>query len=245
MKKIDILGKFLINNIDILEPSSSSGTNPTYPEFDLYPRDFLKFAKVELNHSNIIEDNLIHIINCLSHLKRALDCQLDFFLYQINLYELIKKKNLKFDKKLDFLKKAGVIESSSISRLNYLRNKMEHHYKIPEIAEIEVYFDLVNAFISVIESTTTFFLFNYHVQIESKNEDLFTVFDLGYVFNKNPKITFSVKHKDKTKNFSVDVYPSEQSEFVYYLRALLHIAKLGYMKKEFILEELNYNEDQY
>ncbi|HDR8171058.1 TPA: hypothetical protein QC096_002228 [Bacillus thuringiensis] len=238
MKKIETLKTFLIENIHYLEPEGSSGTFPTHPEFDLYPRDFLKFAKTELNFLKEKKENLIHIINCLSHLKRAVDCQFDLFLYHLNLYELIKEKNLKFDKKLNFLKDIGIFESTSISRLNSIRNKMEHHYKIPDIVEIEVYFDLVNAFISIIESNLTLFLINHEVQIGSTNEEKFNFFNLEYVFDKDPKIIFEVKHLDEMKDFSVSVDASEQSEFAYYLRALFTMLKLDYMKRDFILNEL-------
>jgi hypothetical protein len=38
--------------------------------------------------------------------------------------------------------------------LNTVRNKMEHSYEIPKIQELEVYFDLVVAFVAVLEKTT-------------------------------------------------------------------------------------------
>ncbi|PGS18932.1 hypothetical protein COC59_29880 [Bacillus cereus] len=238
MKKIETLKTFLIEHIDYLEREGSSGIFASYPEFDLYPRNFLKFAKIELDFLKEKEENLIHIINCLSHLKRAVDCQFDLFLYHLNLYELIKEKNLKFDKKLNFLKDIGIFESTSISRLNTIRNKMEHDYKIPDILEIEVYFDLVSAFISIIESNLNIFLFNHELQIGSNADEKFHFFSLEYVFDKNPKIVFEVKYLDKTKNFSISVDASEQSEFAYYLRAHLTMLKLDYVKKDFILEEL-------
>lgn len=244
MKKINLLRDFIIENFDLLERSSSWGTSLKYPEFDLLPRDFLKFAKDELYNSQLKDEKLIHIINCVSHLKRALDCQLDIFLYQLNLYELAKRKNFGFDKKLEFVKNVGVIESSSISRLNNIRNKMEHHYKVPEITEIEVYFDLVNAFISAIESALILFLFNCEIQVESTNKDTFKWFDLHYVFDKNPKITFKISYANPSEATSVEVESTEQITFAYYLRVLIHLAKLDFMKKDYILEELKYKTDQ-
>ncbi|MEH7711181.1 hypothetical protein [Bacillus velezensis] len=84
-EKIKLLKNFLIENIDIMEPSGGSGTHLSYPEFDLTPRDFLEYAKIELQHSVNNPGSPIHIINCVSHLKRAIDCQLDVFLSQVSL----------------------------------------------------------------------------------------------------------------------------------------------------------------
>lgn len=238
MEKKDILKNFILNHLDIMEASGSSGQSLDFPKFDLYPRDYLKFAKVELDSSNEKDDNLIHIINCLSHLKRALDCQLDIFLYHLNLYDLVKDKNLKFDKKLNFLKDIGVFESTSLSRLNYMRNKMEHNYKTPEIEEIEVYYDLVTAFILVLESIVTIFSSRYEIEVDSIDEDQFRFFRLYYSFETNPKIIFNPLFKDKTKEYSIEVHVSEQEDFAYYLKVLLLLARLDFMKKEYILEAL-------
>lgn len=59
----------------------------------------------------------------------------------------------KFEKKLEFLKAAGVFSSRSLARLNTIRNRMEHDYEVPKVADIESYFDLVAAFVSVLELT--------------------------------------------------------------------------------------------
>ncbi|KVD85752.1 hypothetical protein WS63_22400 [Burkholderia stagnalis] len=57
------------------------------------------------------------------------------------------------DRKLGFLKKAGIFRSRSIEKLNTLRNRLEHHYEIPKVEDVEVYFDLVSAFVGVVEAT--------------------------------------------------------------------------------------------
>ncbi|MCY7988575.1 hypothetical protein P8844_06345 [Bacillus spizizenii] len=236
MNKIDELKEFLKENIHNMVIDGGVGSSLPCPDFDLLPRDFLKFAKNELDNLNKNKDNLIHIINCLSHLKRALDCQLDTFFYQINLFNLIKKRNLSFDQKVFFLKNARVIDSSSISRLNYIRNKMEHHYIIPKIEEIEVYFDLVNAFILVLESSTAFFSIHHTITISLENEGSYNYFSFSYVFDEHPKIVFEANYLD----FKITVDPSEKNEFVYFLRAFILLGKLDYMQKEHMLEELDY-----
>ncbi|SEO09205.1 hypothetical protein SAMN04489762_3469 [Terribacillus saccharophilus] len=236
MNKLETLRQFLKENIDDFEPSSSIGTSFSNPDFNLLPRDFMSFAKTELEKMKASENNLIHILNCLSHLKRAIDCQIDVFLHQLNLYNIIRKKNLKIDKKLEFLKNIGIIESSSISRLNAIRNKMEHHYKIPDIIEIEVYYDLVNAVVSLIESNIFIFLYNCEVQIELMN-GYYKWFNLEYRFNQ-PGMVFKVSHEDKNRDFSITVNVSEQLEFAYYIKTLLILGRLGFQNNDVIREEL-------
>src|SRR5207253_10026501 len=94
-----------------------------------------------------------HLINCLSHLKRAMDCQVDTFLHCYNLFKLFSNRNLGFGKKLDFLRATGVFNSKTLARLNTIRNRMEHRYELPTVQDIEVYYDLVAAFVAVLDRT--------------------------------------------------------------------------------------------
>lgn len=143
----DKLRDFLRNHLEELSIMVQPG-NPELPEFELYARDFLRFAELELNQN--LESSLI---NCVGHLKRAIDCQLDVFLRVYGLDKVFNKNNLKFEKKLDFLRDVRVFSSRSLTRLNTIRNKMEHSYEVPKIQEIEIYFDLVSAFVAVLERT--------------------------------------------------------------------------------------------
>lgn len=144
-------------------------------------------------------------------------------------------------KKLNFLKDAGIIEANSIARLNQIRNKLEHEYKIPDIVEIEVYYDLACAFITVLEATTTFFFFYNEIEIESNNLEKFKFLRISYHFDTVPYISFEVSYNDNTENLCIEVKASEFKVFPYYLKALLQLSKLGYTKNEFIIKELQYN----
>src|SRR4051812_38900668 len=73
------------------------------PEFNLFARDYLEYAEGELRSPTGLSR-----LNCVSHLKRAMDCQLETFLHYFGLRELFRKRNLGFDRKLEFLKAAGV-----------------------------------------------------------------------------------------------------------------------------------------
>ncbi|MEM5657280.1 hypothetical protein AAHB50_07150 [Bacillus toyonensis] len=98
------LQQFLSENLSEMFVDTFSGTSLKFPEFDLYARDYLRFAEHELlqiqNKSTSLDH--IHLINCVSHLKRAIDCQLDTCFYILNL-NTVKKNNLSLKIKLNFL----------------------------------------------------------------------------------------------------------------------------------------------
>lgn len=142
---------FILLNWDKMTRDGGSSQSPNLPEFDLYARDFLGFAEAELNEY-IKEKKPAALINCISHLKRAAECQTDIFLHVFSLYKLFIKRNLGFDRKLEFLNAAGVFSTRTLRRLNTLRNKVEHTYELPKVNDIEAYFDVVTAFVAVLES---------------------------------------------------------------------------------------------
>lgn len=84
-----------------------------------------------------------------------MDCQLDTFLSAFNLNKIAGKSRLSVGNKIDFLENIGAFSSRSLRRLNTIRNRMEHEYEVPKIGDIEVYFDLVTAFVAVLESILT------------------------------------------------------------------------------------------
>lgn len=146
---VDDLKVFLKNHLDTFEGSGKSNPLAVDARFELSPRDYLSYASEELD-----KNTPLSLINCVSHLKRALDCQLDSFFHIFNLYDLFKKKNLKVQKKLEFIGAIGFLNSRALVRLNTIRNKMEHQYTVPDIQDIDVYFDLITALVQLLEYAT-------------------------------------------------------------------------------------------
>ncbi|MGE7092553.1 hypothetical protein ACQKII_14130 [Lysinibacillus sp. NPDC048646] len=241
MDKIKILRDFLTSNFHNIQYDGSGGIGVEFPNFEIFPRDFLRFARIELNSITSHDiNNSIHIINCVSHLKRALDCQFDLFLYQINLFNFSKSNNLRFNHKLDFLRNSGIIESRSMSRLNQLRNRMEHEYKVPIIQDLESYYDLVSASISVIESATANITGHNKLWLVS-TDNSFDSLTFKYNFEETPNISINITFSDATEEINIKVTPNERDVFAYYLRAFLLMASLDFRRENFILEELQFN----
>lgn len=138
---------FLQKNVYFLEMTSGSGQIVSLPDYEIHPREFLEYAEMELDDLKTNKS----VVNCVSNLKRAIDCQIDIFLFSLNILQIYKKRKLGIDRKLGFIEKCGIFSKFSLSRINTIRNKLEHKYEIPDIEDIYVYFDLVTAFITVLE----------------------------------------------------------------------------------------------
>ena len=149
LTKSERLRSFILENVDSLEFEAFYPPFDEVPDFELHARDYLQYAKEEIDRGADI-----NLIDCISNLKRALDCQVDSYLHTFNLLALVRGKNLGIDKKLEFLSKVGIFSSRSLSRFNTIRNKIEHEYKAPHIEDIDVYFDLISAFASILERAT-------------------------------------------------------------------------------------------
>ena len=118
-------------------------------KFEVQPRDYLGFAENSLKVNNVEST-----INTITHLKRALDCQVETFLSTHNLLNIIKKKrsSISMAKKLGFVGTLGLFSSESLIRLNSMRNKIEHEFYVPQISDLNIFFDLTFAFIIIAEN---------------------------------------------------------------------------------------------
>jgi len=240
----ELLKQFVLSNLKHLVEDSGGLEAISLPHFKLYPRDYIGFAELELQ----TRDNR-SLINCIAHLKRAVDCQLDSFLHVLGLAKIFKKRNLKFDKKLEFLEASGVFSGRTLSRLNAIRNRMEHDYEIPEIHDLEAYFDLVVAFVSVMERTILIIGQNEReyliVRSDEDYEDLKEFdgmkiakywFTITYDFAKS-RITMEWKTEVGEKSLVADT--SDIEEFAYFLRVLILLSQRdAFASDKYIISQL-------
>src|SRR5262245_18707646 len=121
MSKKEQVRNFLLNYLHTFEIEGGGGSVPNLPDLDLYARDYLEYAEECLNNYQTATDEdqkRFHLMNCVSHLKGAVDCQVDTFFYVFGLSSWFKKKGLGFDKKIDFIRQCGFYTAKSLSRLN-------------------------------------------------------------------------------------------------------------------------------
>ncbi len=136
--------EFLEKHLSTCHHDGCAGMNLDFPDFDLMPQDYLDYAEEAL--STPTEANRI---NCISHLKRAIECECDTFMAVLNLKKQAKKLN--FPLKLELIDHLQLMPSRSMKELNRIRNKVEHEYSIPNVNDLTIYFDLIAGFIAALE----------------------------------------------------------------------------------------------
>lgn len=169
----------LIATLPQVYPQGGSGAFLEFPSFDLLPQDYLKFAE-----SHLGKDSPEEKINCVSNLKRAMECEMDTFFHILGIGPLVKRKNLSFDQKLSFVAEIEIYKSRSLEILNRIRNKIEHDYAIPELPEIELYFELVYAFISVLDSAMFMYAHNADLEYSRETRTILVDLKVGYSHEK-------------------------------------------------------------
>jgi hypothetical protein len=218
-EKTDILKNFIAEKIYDFSVMEQDGGFREIPSFEIYPREYLRFAEQELETPN----DTRHLINCISHLKRAMECQIDIFLHSFCLLNVFQKRNLGIDKKLELIQETRVATARTLSRLNTIRNRMEHAYEIPKLHDIEVYFDLVTSFVVILERARTF---------SSLTDLKFELYD-DDKGDKKPYGYFSIKYDYEKLNISVQWESENNSNGL--VAELKDIQEFGYFFRVFIL----------
>ena len=207
----DIIKLILIT--DNIETDTITESNITIPIYDISAEEFLNYAK-----NSITKETKEDIINAISNLKRALDCKMDQFFESLNIRKIFKKNNLKFEQKTKFLSDIELISTYSINKLNQIRNKMEHEYKIQKINDLYTYYELVSNIIKTIDLYLELLYINgkINMTLNIKNNQYYFIveynieecgFEIELIeWDKRPyghrkTITIYLDNKESTNNF--------------------------------------------
>lgn len=155
-----------ILRMDKIERDASHGSDISIPIYDISSEEFLDFAQ-----NAISSETKEGIVNAVSNLKRALDCEMDMFFESINIKRIFDKKNLKFEKKTEFLADIGLFPIQTINKLNFMRNKLEHEYKTPEIYDLHTYYELVWSVVKILDLYLELLYTNGEINLELYNEN--------------------------------------------------------------------------
>ena len=85
---------------------------------------------------------------------------------------------MKFEKKSQFLADIGLFPIQTINKLNFMRNKLEHEYKTPEIYDLHTYYELVWSVVKILDLYLELLFTNGEVNLElhiGKNVYYFTM----------------------------------------------------------------------
>lgn len=118
---------------------------PEYTEisFDVTPDEYLSFAERDL----AIGDEH-HLINALTHSKRALDSQVEVLLLGFGLRAKAKREHLGIPAKLELIKNIGIVAPRILNKFNRSRNLIEHEFAAPSKQEVEDFVDVVTLFLA-------------------------------------------------------------------------------------------------
>lgn len=231
------LKTLIIDNLHHVAFLEGSRVHLQFPTFELMPFDYLEYAERELENRSKVSR-----INCVSHLKRAMECELDTFLHVLNLSSKVRPSN--FPTKLDWVGSMGVFNSRSLRKLNIIRNKVEHEYSIPDIDDLEIYFELVNAFIHTLEGYA--FILAAHAEMEwfPKEEQLypslkpetFRKFIIKYSFQE-PLISYRIYVGDNEQELVFQ--PDKKDDFLFAVRAFFLLCRAtALVSDDYVVKEL-------
>lgn len=175
LPEVTMLEAFKLARLDLtkLVFLPSGGTNINFIEFDISPRDFLHYAKIDF-HSK----SEAGLINALSNAKRAIDCQIDTVFSSMGVDYLNLPKSLeifvncfKFEAdlsyKLKIIQGLNLAPSLIIADARNLRHALEHKYQKPEEKAVKNAIDVADLFIRSIEGT----LKTRYTEFEITDED--------------------------------------------------------------------------
>lgn len=210
----------LLKLLPQLEHSGGSGGGMELTEFDLYPRDYLAFAETDLEQHTTEAR-----VGCVGHLKRAIDCQIELFFSCLGLESFFSRRRVSFDKKLSFIKAAGLVSPRSLNRLNAIRNRVEHEFADPQDADLTLYFDLCQCFVSVLESYIFYMSCSASAEFEVKETQQDpTIWFGSRIEADRPKIEVRLS-RDESLIFE----PSELDDFAFALRCHFALVMFGYI----------------
>ncbi|MFC0345141.1 hypothetical protein [Epilithonimonas hispanica] len=136
--------------------SESSGQELNYTNFEIAPKDFLRFAKLDF-----AENDNRGFINSLTNSKRAIDCQIEEVLTSLSLNAGRENKHIeKFINQiykdsdthynLKIIHSLNLAPTILISKTRNIRNKLEHFYQYPTNSEVQEALNITELFIKTI-----------------------------------------------------------------------------------------------
>lgn len=198
-----------ISNSEKCHLDSWRGENIKSP-FQITPKHFLSYAEYDLTN-----EYRHHLVNSLSNIKRAIDCQFDSLLYGLGLFEKSKKNKWNFPDKIDCLNRIGIISPRVLKKINQKRNLLEHEYMLPNKNEVEDALDVATLFIAYTEK----FLSRATIEIELYHDINEESLEIKLDYNNNMIIIIERK-SEREKKITAD-----SEEYIDYLRWFIDLYK--------------------
>jgi len=193
--------------------------------FEIKPKEFLSFAEYDLNN------NYGHnLVNALSNIKRAIDCQLDSLLFSFGLYEESKTQKLNFPQKIRWMNSLGIISPRILKKINKKRNLLEHEFVSPSKEAVEDALDISTLFIAYTDKFLLLAMYDCEPYHDEKKDSF--EFKLDY---EKKCITVAQRVWDgkawvrdddgEIKRDTIDI-PSNSNEYFDFLKVFLSLYSL-------------------
>ena len=207
--------------------------------FSTEPREFLEYAEADLSSSEPQAS-----ANYLSNSKRALDCQLDFFLDAYGLSIVSTQQKWSTARKIEIVGDIGGVPKGILHRINQARNDLEHRYQPPNRMTAENAIDVVGLFIDA----TDFYLHPVREGVDydhlSFQEKKVLRLELS---SKSGIISVGSRQKDGSskqwdeRDIHFEVIAADSlCDYLYLLSFILHAHRLGMKNAELFFRRLKY-----
>ncbi|WP_345974137.1 hypothetical protein [Sulfurimonas sp. HSL3-7] len=202
--------------------------NFEYFNFQITPKEYLKFAKEDLK-----DNSNRALINALSNAKRSIDCLIESTLkgLSINIENNISPEALNFCNKvlngkdkgimpntLKLFNALGLAPSILITEVRFLRNVIEHEYKLPKREDVIRAIEVADLLINSVESKK---IKSCELLITDKSYNKGILFDLSYEsnrFNLNSVEMPDATHLSRKSSYS---FHGDELIYYYFLRAMI------------------------
>jgi len=187
--------------------------------FEITPKKFLEFAESDLQ-----DESEKSLINALSNIKRAIDCQIESLLYIFCHWRISHEEKWGFQAKIKFIKNLEILTPRILQKIIKNRNLLEHEFKKPTRDQTEDFLDIAVLFIHYSEK---FFSLNTDLGIaptdldEEESERINLNLDPSKGFieaNYIPK----QKENPPIKYSKLEITPKDK-EFIYFLKMYISL----------------------
>jgi hypothetical protein len=224
------LSSFFKNNI---VDSSSWYINPLSAEtiydddpniFEIKPKTFLEYA-----YQDFELDGTRSLINALSNVKRAIECQSDI----IHLSFGMTYKNLSFPMKIENIQKMGISPAIILKHINDIRVDLEHFYMIPDRDKVEDAIQITQLFLDVTTLSLTSFWCDFQIYDEKEEERerpdenfygmmrLYNGIDVTFRY---PRV-FRIIYLKKRKANCILISPKDKEDYLKIIKLSIEIGK--------------------
>ena len=127
--------------------------------YEICAEDFLEFAKEDFKGQD-----LRSWVDALGNAKRAIECRIDTLLYNYCLHKKSEKEGWFFPRKIEVIRKLGIVAPDILKKINKKRNELEHRYIKPTEDEVNDALGVAELFLTATDELANNPIISYAVR---------------------------------------------------------------------------------